>query len=59
MSEGAHKTGRMRRILRILALRDPDQDYPEQVDPSAQRQRDIQKRIADEQSTRAAPGFFL
>lgn len=59
MSKGARRKGRMRRIFRILTLRDPEQDYyPGQVDPAAQRQYDIQKSIADEQSTRFGTGLF-
>lgn len=58
MSKGTRRKGRMRRIFRILMLRDPEQAYPRQVDPAAQRQYDIQKGIADQQRARADTGFF-
>lgn len=58
MSKGIRRKGRMRRIFRILMLRDPEQDYPGQVDPAAQRQYDIQKGIANEQRARSDIGFF-
>lgn len=58
MSKGSHTTGRVRRILRILALRDPEQPDQDQVDPAAQRQRDIQKRIATDQDARGGIGLF-